>query len=505
MRYSENPNLKLIVVTSAFGKKEYKRNCRLIKGEYYIENEECFLVNNQWHRINNGLITFDYEKKEWTLISLIKNFGKNGIVEIKENQPITGWFSNNPYENVAVNNYQWAINKKVIENHFTEDISNNIWIENTILSKSEIKELSKIRKSSTNFGWCQYNIDDDKILFNKSCRLYESYSTNISKSFTKLSRFIGDVSFGIEVETSLGNVAPNTCNQLGLIPCKDGSLGQGYKSAEWVSVPMRGAKGLQNITNIATTLSKRCNIDLNCSYHIHYGTIPTTRNYIVSLYKLSYAIQNELFEMFPYYKIDWRDVKQKNYCQKLKKLGLINLKDESKEGYHSYINFAYKQIFILLSEGIEPNQEWNSSSLKHPIQNKWDRKSSRYFFQNLQNLIFSPRKTAELRLHTGTTNPIKMITWFFMGLSIIKYASIHEKEILTGKKITLFDVFDYYKNTFKTRDAVFLSDYLKAYYTSQKNIFFSDWNERQDKISMYDITNDKMFDFKLNGLNLLEI
>lgn len=92
-----------------------------------------------------------------------------------------------------------------------------------------------------------------------------------------------------------------------------------------------------------------------------------------------------------------------------------------------------------------------------------------------------------------------------MGLSIIKYASIHEKEILTGKKITLFDVFDYYKNTFKTRDAVFLSDYLKAYYTSQKNIFFSDWNERQDKISMYDITNDKMFDFKLNGLNLLEI
>lgn len=97
-----------------------------------------------------------------------------------------------------------------------------------------------------------------------------------------------------------------------------------------------------------------------------------------------------------------------------------------------------------------------------------------------------------------------MITWFFMNLAAIKFAEKYEREIIQGKKITLFDVFDYYKNTFKDENATFLSEYLKAYHTSQKNRFAIDMSQ-EDRVSMHDITNDKIFNFKLNGKNLLEL
>lgn len=397
--YSENSNLKLQIVETRFGQKEYRRLCKLIKGSYHIINKDCFFINNQWHRIDNGKITKDWETDEWILIPLNTNKYNHGIVKIENDGTIiTGWFKHNLYKNVNVHNYGKAISSDILSNYFVEDIANNMWISRSCLSEKDISQITQIRKSSYNFSSCTYNIDDDVKNFNNIRALYNNFPTSISNFATKLSKYIGNTSFGIEVETSLGNIPSNICAQLGLIPCKDGSLGENYKSAEWVSVPMTGAKGLQNIVNIGNITSKRCNVDIHCSYHIHYGNIPITRNYIVSLYLLYYKIQNELLEMFPYYKTDWRGVKQKNYCEKLKKLGLVALKEITHEDYKNYINFAYKQIFVFLSEGVEPSEDCNIKIETHPIKDKWARKDSRYKLMNLQNMIFSPRRTAEVRL-----------------------------------------------------------------------------------------------------------
>lgn len=42
--YQDNPNLKLKVVDTVHGKKEYRRNCRKIKDKYYIVNVDCFEI-----------------------------------------------------------------------------------------------------------------------------------------------------------------------------------------------------------------------------------------------------------------------------------------------------------------------------------------------------------------------------------------------------------------------------------------------------------------------------
>lgn len=505
--YKENPNLNLQVVETRFGQKEYRKLCKLIKGAYYIINTDCFFINDKWHRIDNGKIVLDHETKQWILTPenpfTAQTKGVVGITDTEE--LIRGWFTKNPYRNIFLHSGDIGLNSEILQGKYVEDISNDVWISTKLLSEKNIKEMSNIRKPDKNYSCCTYNIDDDKLLFTRQIELYNKFPTIVNQSSKKLSKLIGNITFGIEVETSLGKVPNNICNQLGLVACKDGSLGENYKSAEWVSVPMSGAKGLQNIVDISKITSQRCQIDLNCSYHIHYGNIPITRNYIVSLYILSYKLQNELFEMFPYYKTDYRDVKQKNYCEKLKKLGLIALKDQSQKGYKDYINFAYKQIFTFLSEGVEPDENCNINTLIHPIKDKWMRKNSRYRYMNLQNMIFSPRRTAEARLHTPTTNALKMTTWFFMNLAIIRYAEIHEQSIITGKKITLFDVFDYFKDTFKTEDAEYVSQYLKNYYLYQKNIFQNDWNVNCDKVSFHDIQQDKTFDFLYKEKNLLTI
>lgn len=141
---------------------------------------------------------------------------------------------------------------------------------------------------------------------------------------------------------------------------------------------MSGAKGLQNITDVATLVTERCEVDINCSLHYHFGNIPKDRLYLIALYTLAYKIQDEVFEMFPYYKTDPRGIKKKNYCQKLKQMSIYPLKDSSKEGYEQYVEEIYVRIFTFLSDGHPPSEFANKKLHKHPIRNKWER-HSRYF------------------------------------------------------------------------------------------------------------------------------
>ena len=155
-----------------------------------------------------------------------------------------------------------------------------------------------------------------------------------------------------------------------------------------------------------------------------------------------------------------------------------------------------------LSGGHAPDNIFNAKVHKHPQAHKWDRKS-RYYWMNAMNTIFSERGTVEFRPHTPTTNPQKIVNWLFICNAIVRYASLHSKSILTDRKqkITLNKVLDYYAENFGSTGR-FLSEYLKAYVTERKEKFIRDY-ERGDKISNWEIEEDKDYLFNYQGIGEL--
>lgn len=295
----------------------------------------------------------------------------------------------------------------------------------------------------------------------------------------------------------MGNIAENIQYRNGLISCRDGSIG----GAEWVTIPMSGAKGLQTISSTCTQLSTRTNIDINCSLHIHLGNIPLDRASLVSYYILAYKIQDEMFTMFPYYKTDPTDVKHKNYCKKLKKLSIHSLKDSSKEGWNAYVDSIYNKIFSFLTEGISPNSEWNRKRGRHPQRQKWQI-PTRYYWINFINTLFSNRGTLEFRIHEPTVNSQKVTNWLFIVNAFVKYAQNNQKKIFSSSKISIEEVLNYYKNSFNNETAKFLSEYLIAYFNSRKEIFAKDL-ANGDIVSNHWLVNDKEYEFKYNGVTHL--
>lgn len=88
-----------------------------------------------------------------------------------------------------------------------------------------------------------------------------------------------------------------------------------------------------------------------------------------------------------------------------------------------------------------------------------------------------------------------------MCTAIIRYAQNNVNEIIrTSKKIAFTDVLDYYKEEFpKNKEAAFLSAYLKEYYLSRCTQFENDLR-KGDKVSEYDLHNDKSYKFGYEGV-----
>ena len=498
--YSKDPELSLKVITTVQGKKEYRRNCKFINNKFYLMNEDCFLVDNQWYRKESGKIEYDNEIKTWVLKS--KVYLADGIIGFKNGALVRGFFSLNPYTNCKVGTPDLGTmlcqnSDFLLENGYFEDLGTCKWWLKKSVTPEQFKKMTTIR-NEVNHHVKGYNIEDNAKEFEEKKQNYAQYPTKISKEVRKYAKFLGNLTFGFEVETDQGNMPDSIQNKNGIVICRDGSI----HSAEYVSVPLQGPKGLQTIINFAGELSKRTTINMECSLHYHIGSIPTDRLHLITLYVLGYKVQDDVFKMFPYYKTDHRGVKKKNYCQKLKKMQIHSLKDFSKEGYKSYIDEVYVRLFTFLSDGHPPSSGNNTKIQSHPIRNKFDR-PSRYYWNNLQNMIFSARRTTEYRIHTPTTNPVKMTVWLFMCVALTKYAELNSQEILAEtKKISFEDVLNYYRDAFPgDKDAEFLSEYLISYYQSQSAVFAADL-EKNDKLSSHDIDSDKDFTFSYQNKTL---
>lgn len=371
--YEENPNIKDKIVKTINNKDEYRRNCiyRLSNKKYYVKNKDCFLIENHWYRTDSEHVIFDEETKTWTLRKNIPKM-KKGFVRFEKGNPVIGFFSKNPYTNVIVRlrngEVIYSINSQILlENGYFEDIANLIWLKTSDYKKEDISYYSSIR-NERNFHDRGYNIEDNSVDYSIKCDLYEKYPLVVSKKAKDLSKYLGNLTFGLEIETSQGNLCDTIQSRHGLVICRDGSI----SGAEFVTIPLTGAKGLQNVDSVCSELSARTLIDLGCSVHVHFGNIRRDKLFIAAFYTLSRKIQNELFTMFPYYKTNHKGVKKKNYTQKLPKLGIYPLVEKNKESFDAYLSDVHVRLFDFLCDNTIPISKFNKKTREHPVRNKWD-------------------------------------------------------------------------------------------------------------------------------------
>lgn len=377
--HKDNPSLPLKTVKTIKGETEYRRNCKYIKGNYYLINRDCFEIDGTWYRVDSGLILFDAERQVWlTKKSYEGQRLIRGVVEFSGSKPILGHFSPNVFNNIQLytpdgNRYTCLNPVIALEAGYIEDVGTGRWHNAKELGASGLRRAKTIRneRSYTDRG---YNIEDNKADFDQKVANFERFELPISKNVETYAKFLGDVSFGAEIEISQGTISDWIQHRTGTVLCRDGSIGGG---PEIVTIPMKGAKGVQNLVELSKYLKDRGDIDTNCSFHVHIGNLPsTTKMYLASVYSLCRQIQDEVFQMFPYYKTDPTGVKRKNYNQKLTRLGTHALQDESKEGYTSYVDDFYERIFRMLTEGAEdriPGYQYNRKTRQHPIRQKWNR------------------------------------------------------------------------------------------------------------------------------------
>jgi hypothetical protein len=503
--FSDNPDLSLKTVKTAMGQTEYRVNCKKIKGEYYTLNKDCFEIKGVWYRVNSGLIEFDHELKHWFLVKDMPHNMILGVVGHNGKDFIRGRFTPNPYNNckVVVNsdnfrNVEMAINTDILTDAgYVEDLSTSAWYSPNYRSMSDLKSIRNVL-DHTGKG---YNIEDNGAELIQKTALYNDYKIPISKEATAYGKFLGDTTWGVEIECAKGHLPDYIQSRYGVIICRDGSLNDdnGKPGPEFVTIPLKGAKGLVATSKICNELSKRTTVDLKCSLHIHLGNIPKTKIFLISVYRLARKLQKEIFQIFPYYKANPEGIKQKNYNQKLPAHNIYNADASmTKTEFNEYINEAFKTLFSWLSEGFVPDQAWNRKVHKHPIAQKWNR-TKRYYWLNLMNTIFSERNTAEFRLHTPTTNSQKVINWLFICNAIVKYADTHCNRILTSKGgISLKEVLSYYSDNFGKKGE-FLSEYLLAYIEERKAKFFRDY-QKGDFISAWEMKEDRDYTFTYKGV-----
>ena len=105
MKNNINKNL---YVTTINGEELPRNKTKRIIGKYYKignptikDSGECYLVENKFHRFNNGLIEYDYESDRYVLLH--KTHLKLGIVDADKNGGfIEGFFSANITKNVTL-------------------------------------------------------------------------------------------------------------------------------------------------------------------------------------------------------------------------------------------------------------------------------------------------------------------------------------------------------------------------------------------------------------------
>lgn len=404
-------------ITTYNGEVARKKDCRFIKGEFYIKNKQCFEINGTWYRINSGYIALDHEIMQYVLIkenNLIK-----GIIGYDESTDkiVLGYFSSNPYRNVIVllpdgTKYK-VLDKDILKNGFWFNLRTLEFYHNNISKTSNWNKINDSYCLSNHpYGELQYNLrnckkeDIDKIK-NLSMKAIDFHKA--SEFLGKNVRELPNYTYGLEFETNSGVIPQWELMNGGFVPLRDGSI----RGIEYVTIPY-GAKDIGRAVSLAChTLDKYTKMSINESLHLHIGNLPNVNEvFIGKLYTLCCILEKEIFSMFPLYYDQTSKFKarQKDYNKPLAR-ALVDLNPKT----------TFENIGTYLSAG----KKYTGFGSVHPSDpdgtHKWQIET-RYHWVNFINLLFGNNKTIEFRVHTPTKNPYKIMNWIFITSAIVEYA-----------------------------------------------------------------------------------
>lgn len=487
-----------------------KAGARKIMGKYYVENVSCFLIEGQWYRITStDKIVFDNYVGKYVLKSTPM---VRGVVNGKGEE---GLFSENPFivRTKSINGdgrNRIILNEKIAkEAGYVESISDGLFYkESEITEKDKAGWFSKKNIPSSERSK-DYNLESNPKVKERMIRFYNEYVPKIRRESIRFSKLISDFTIGCEVEVINGFLPERIRTKLGIAALKDGSLRwDGGEGIEYCTMPMKGSKAIATLTELFDELSKRCEVNNLCALHYHFGNVRKDKLYVLSLYRLIYLLQNELYYYFPYSRFNTIKSDGKVYCKLLSDLGInynriIQCKDE--EEFHEAVVNEFNKVYAWLNngKGLAEDAEkprvvrevaniggkkmfrdvwykklFTTKSNYHSIQGeKWNR-TSRYFVVNFLNLFFSPTHTVEWRCHEGTVNKDKALTWLIICASVMRYAE-NIKECLSLKSITLQDILKEYMtnaevekimNYLKKRNSYFFTSDGKSFKSSHADV-----------------------------------
>lgn len=464
------------IVTTAFGKKAKRSECRYIRSEFYKMDEECFNVNGKWYRINSGFLGKNIDTQKWEL----KENLVYGLV-LDEDKVVPGYFNKDVIKNVPIKFADLPLNiKDLVVSGSTNILAHTELVPVKIGLEEELSSGVFTRKSKLNTikgikGDYDFPIDysfeySGGYVLDETIKYLNTTKPNINNN-------IIPHTFGFEFETTDGFIPPRVLVKTGLIPVRDGSI-SGY---EYVTVPLEGNKGLACIKNAAQALTKYTTKSLLCSLHLHLGKLPISEAYLSKAYVVCTKLQDEIYSMFAPSLAATHTYKQRDYCNALKVIP---------QG-------AIPEIvdYVAGSKGYHANNYRGLGAKGHPADTENRRKwqvESRYVWANFVPYIFSKRHTIEFRIHTPTANPTKIINWLFICSAILKFAE--DYDVMDTKPLILRQVLSVYPKD--------IADYLNSYIEYRKTMI-KESVILGDTRGELEINSDYEFEFPFNGRKTL--
>ena len=203
---------------------------------------------------------------------------------------------------------------------------------------------------------------------------------------------------GVEIEVEKGepkDLASDLRDTIAIV--HDGSI-----SGVEINTPPASGDKLVDIINHTCEVLKNHNYKGTraCGVHIHLDArdIQNDHKKIVQVVKTYYALEDIIYSILPPSR--W----QSNYCKRLAQ------------------DYLYKNFKNTKKDTKAIEKQWYKSNSESALESKKHQKydSTRYYGVNIHSIFY--RGTLELRYHSGTTSPRKILSWIDFNLKILDYA-----------------------------------------------------------------------------------
>lgn len=431
--------MKNEIVETISGNRALRSDCRKIRGEFYKvgdvtkkDSGDCYKINGRYYKGHTGYIIYDHRLKQYVVkkMNVIVEKGVIGLDEKEE--PIFGSFSLD-MENPEPPLLRWkscqynVLNAEILEKsfRFQEDMRSGVFVDRQSIDAIHFIQPAYINQDMKR----NLPYDSTGRLGRVKDQYNKMYTPVLSEAVKKYQHAIGDLSFGVEFETTRGLIPQRIADPLGLMALRDGSI----QGLEYVTIPLQGAKGMQALLDSLKELRKRTTYDDTCALHFHIGNIPRTEEFFLAFTRIMFLLQDEMFDLFPIYKKENYGVKRKHYTKPYEYADTV---------YHfdrvitpDKVTSNFKELYRFLSMG----QDYEEVGCKlenvsyHPSDphgtSKWNIKS-RYYWVNLIPLLFGNKQTVEFRLHTPTYDSYKIMNYLVLCSAIVNYTIKNTKSIL---------------------------------------------------------------------------